>query len=223
LRRLPSTMLVSTLLAAGALQGPLPARQTNTQRAAVRSPADCAFPTLSRRDLVGAMAGAGVAIAVPGAAFAESTLTTRQQAYTRYVPRIERGRDYWATGLRKAVASEDWATISAAVDKKGSIDRIFGPLELWASSWSSKTISEKTIAMGDAIRELREAADDLKIAAEGKATGGFLGFGAKSVDPAKRTALANAAYKKGVQAINKYIEVGNDGMGLQFQPIDGID
>ena len=38
---------------------------------------------------------------LPAAVFAESTLITRQQAYTRYVPRIERGRDYWATGLKK--------------------------------------------------------------------------------------------------------------------------
>ena len=55
---------------------------------------------------------------LPAAVFAESTLITRQQAYTRYVPRIERGRDYWATGLKKLIIAQDWKSISAAVDKK---------------------------------------------------------------------------------------------------------
>ena len=43
---------------------------------------------------------------------------------------------------------------------------------------------------------------------------GFI-TGPKVMDPSKRGALANAAYKKGVDAINKYIEMGNDGLGMQ--------
>ena len=42
------------------------------------------------------------------------------------------------------------------IASKGPIDRLFGPLELWSSSFSSKTISPKTLAMNDAIDELRE-------------------------------------------------------------------
>ena len=33
--------------------------------------------------------------------------------------RVERGRDYWAGGLRKQVSSGDWAAIQAALEKKG--------------------------------------------------------------------------------------------------------
>ena len=36
-------------------------------------------------------------------------------------------------------------------------------------------------------------------------------------------ALAKAAYKKGTIAFNKYIEIGNDGLGLNFAPLDPID
>merc|ERR1712032_6686 len=158
---------------------------------------------------------------------AESTLVTRQQAYTRYVPRIERGRDYWSTGLRSAISKGDWATIKAALEKKGSVDRIFGPMGLWASSWSGKTISDKTLEMNAAIDELREAAASLQVAANGEegGGGGFFGFlgGNKKIDAGKRTEIANAAYKKGVSAINKYIELGNENLGLQFSALDTID
>ena len=40
---------------------------------------------------------------------------------------------------------------------------------------------------------------------------------------AQHAKLAVAAYKKGVAAFNKYIEIGNDGLGLNFQPLDTID
>jgi len=202
----------------------LPVR-SGASRPAVGSPA----VAVSRRDLVSAVVGGAGALAaleaLPMPAFAESTLSTRQQAYTRYVPRIERGRDYWQNGLKKLIATQNWKEISAALEKKGSIDRIFGPMELWASSWSSKTISDKTLAMNIALDELREACRGLKLAADGKeGGGGFFGFGGpKVMDPSKRTQLAQAAYTKGVQAINKYIEIGNDGIGLQFAEIDTID
>ena len=153
---------------------------------------------------------------------AEQTLVTRQQAYSRYVPRIERGRDYWATGVKKAIGSSDWPLLVKAIDKKGSIDRIFGPMGLFASSFSSKTISDKTLAMNTAVDELREAADSLAIAAAGKTSGGFLGFGEKKLDESQRAQLAKAAYAKGISAIDKFIMIGNDGLGMQFAPMDTI-
>merc|ERR1719231_732935 len=70
----------------------------------------------SRRELISSFVGAGVLSALPAATFAESTLVTRQAAYSRYVPRIERGRDYWAGGVRKAIANQDWNTILADLD-----------------------------------------------------------------------------------------------------------
>eukprot|EP00966_Prymnesium_polylepis_P077365 1792080-Prymnesium_polylepis.1 len=163
---------------------------------------------VSRRELVGALVGGAGALAaleaLPAPAFAESTLATRQQAYARYVPRIERGRDYWQDGLSKLIKTQNWKDISVALEKKGSIDRMFGPMELWASSWSSKTISDKTLAMNIALDELREACRGLKLAADGKeGKSGFLGFGGpKVMDPSKRTQLASAAFTKGAQAIN---------------------
>jgi hypothetical protein len=119
---------------------------------------NCAQPSepLSRRAVV-ASAAAVLPALFAQSAVAEQTLVTRQQAYSRYVPRIERGRDYWATAVRKAVSASDWATLNKAIEKKGSIDRIFGPMQLWASSFSGKTISDKTVAMNAAVDELRDA------------------------------------------------------------------
>jgi len=147
------------------------------------------------------------------------------------VPRIERGRDFWAGGLRKYVANQDWAAISKEFEPVGkntggAISKMFGPMRLWASSWSGKTVAEKTLAMNQAIEELEDAAKNLEVAALGKekATGFFSVFGGtKTMADDSRRALAQAAYKKGVIAINKYIEIGNDGMGLQFAALDTID
>ena len=104
--------------------------------------------------------------------------------------------------------------------------KVIGPMSLWSSSWSSKVISDKTIAMNAAIDELTEAVATLEIAAIGKEKdNGFFGIfgGKKSLDETSRMALAKAAYKKGVIAFNKYIEIGNDGLGLNFAPLDTID
>ena len=38
-----------------------------------------------------------------------------------------------------------------------------------------------------------------------------------------RRKLAEAAYKKGASALNKYILISNDGLGLSFAPLDTID
>ena len=43
------------------------------------------------------------------------------------------------------------------------------------------------------------------------------------LQPGERKALAQAAYKKGTSAFNKYILIGNDGLGLSFAPLDTID
>jgi hypothetical protein len=188
---------------------------------------NCAQPSepLSRRAVV-ASAAAVLPALFAQSAVAEQTLVTRQQAYSRYVPRIERGRDYWATAVRKAVSSSDWATLNKAIEKKGSIDRLFGPMQLWASSFSGKTISDKTVAMNAAVDELRDAVKFLSIASIGTEKGeGLFSFigGPKQIEESKRQQLASAAYQKGVKAINKYLSIGNDGMGLQFAELDLID
>jgi len=202
-----------------------------------RQPAAGACATTSRADALGRRAvlstAAAVALtALPAAAPAESTLVTRQQAYTRYVPRIERGRDFWSNKLRKDIAAGDWASIEKELEpegkkgKGGAIRKFFGPMSLWSSSFSSKTISDKTVAMNAAVEELAEAVSTLEIAAIGKEKdSGFFGvFGAKkSLDETTRKTLATAAYKKGVIAFNKYIEIGNDGLGVNFAPLDTID
>ena len=195
---------------------------------AAASPAE---PTLGRRALL-TTAGAAVFSTTPLAALAESTLVTRQQAYTRYVPRIERARDYWATKLRKDVATQNWAAIVKELepvgkkDKGGAIKKAFGPMGLWSSSFSSKVISDKTLAMNAALDEFAEAVATLEIAANGqeKDSGifSFLG-GSKKIDEGSRIKLSVAAYKKGTIAFNKFIEIGNDNLGLNFAPIDTID
>ena len=36
----------------------------------------------------------------------------------RYVPRIESGRDYWESELRKAVVAQDWTTLKEVATKR---------------------------------------------------------------------------------------------------------
>jgi len=192
---------------------------------------DVAAP-VSRRALLSTAAAAAAVVAAPSLpAFAESTLVTRQQAYTRYVPRIERGRDFWSGGLRKFIQNSDWASIKRELEplgknKGGAIPKFFGPMRLYASSFSSKTIADKTLAMEEAVEELAEAAASLEVAATGtvKDTGLFSFLaGKKTMEEGQRQALAQAAYKKGVLAFNKYLTISNDGLGLTFAPIDLID
>jgi hypothetical protein len=213
-----------------------PALAPSSNRACVRSLSMHASgdAVISRRDVFTNAAAVATAAALAPAlpAMAESTLTTRQQAYTRYVPRIERGRDYWSGGLKKSIANQDWDAIARELEpvgkkgKGGAIPKVVGPMRLWASSFSSKTISDKTLAMNLALDELEESINSLSIAATGKEKdSGFLSFlgGKKTMDPAQRQKLAQLAFLKGQAAFNKYIEIGNDGLGLNFAPIDTID
>ena len=228
-------LTVATLLGAGLVEPPLPMRQAGAVVSSSSMPVVSMNAPLGRRALLSSAATAVAIGSVGGSAlpaFAEATLTTRQQAYTRYVPRIERGRDFWAGGLRKMIGSSDWDSIKkelTPVGKKGkggAIPSVIGPMGLWASSWSSKVISDKTIAMNAAIDELNEAIASLEIAAQGEEKdGGLLSFlgGKKKIEEGARQKLAIAAYKKGVNAFNKYIEIGNDGLGLSFAPLDTID
>ena len=71
-----------------------------------------------------------------------------------------------------------------------------------------------------------QAVATLEIAAAGEEKdGGIFGMigGKKKLDDKSRVALAAAAYKKGTKAFNKYIEIGNDNLGLSFAPLDTID
>ena len=145
--------VVSTALAL--VEPPLLSRVQSAS--AVCSPA---VPAVGRRAVLTG-AAAAVLTGLPAASHAESTLVTRQQAYTRYVPRIERARDFWATKLRKDIAAGNWPAIEKELeplgkkDKGGAIIKAFGPMNLWAGSFSSKTISEKTVAMDAAVDELQ--------------------------------------------------------------------
>jgi len=227
-----AALLVAVALPLALVEPPLLARQQAV--GACGTPARSAFApadVLGRRAVLSAAAATALS-AFPAASFAESTLVTRQQAYTRYVPRIERGRDFWGGKLKRDIASGDWASIAKELepigkkDKGGAIKKFLGPMGLWASSFSSKTISDKTTAMLAAIDELNEAVETLEIAANGKEkdAGIFGFFGAqKTMDDKSRSALALAAYKKGKNAFNKYIEIGNDGLGINFTALDTID
>jgi hypothetical protein len=98
-------------------------------------------------------------------------------------------------------------------------------MRLWASSFSGKTLAPKTLAMQNAVDEIEECIQSLNVAAQGTVDGGFFSFigGKKKMEEGQRSALAQAAYKKGVSAFNKYIEIANDGIGQSFAPVDTID
>ena len=127
------------------------------------------------------------------------------------------------SGLQTGQRSE---SIDGASQRTRRSPRVYSPMKLWSSSWSSKVISDKTLAMNAAIDELEEAVASLAIAAAGKDKDtGFLSFlgGQKTLDEGSRQKLAQAAYKKGTSAFNKYILIGNDGLGLSFAPLEVID
>merc|ERR1719201_2777641 len=115
-----SLVSVSTAALAPTAAFPVQSRVTVVPRGGTVLASD--EPT-SRRALLSSIASAGAAAAVltavPATSFAESTLVTRQQAYSRYVPRIERGRDFWAGGLRKAIGNQDWAFITRELEPVG--------------------------------------------------------------------------------------------------------
>jgi hypothetical protein len=148
------------------------------------------------------------------------------------VPRVERARDFWSGRLRTDINNSNWESIQRELDpgkskkdKGGALTKMTPPMRLWASSFSGKTLSDKTLAMQAAVDELSEAISSLEVAANGKEKGGFFGFlgGNKTMADSQRVELAKAAYKKGVLAFNKFIEIGNDGNSVSFAPIDTID
>ena len=152
-REATSKMLHIAAASLALLGPPLVARVTRVEARTPLAPL-ALTDTLGRRALFSAAITVAILPAAP--ALAESTLVTRQQAYTRYVPRIERGRDFWAGGLRKYIANSDWAAITKEFEpvtksKGGAIAKFFGPMRLWASSFSGKTVSDKTVAMNEAM------------------------------------------------------------------------
>ena len=116
-------------------------------------------------------------------------------------------------------------------DKGGAIKKAFGPMGLWSSSFSSKVISDKTLAMNARPRRVCGGGRHPRDCGErsGEGLGHLqlprrLGLWSKKIDEGSRIGeLSVAAYKKGTIAFNKFIEIGNDNLGLNFAPIDTID
>lgn len=184
---------------------------------------------LSRAQVLGGLAAAAAIPILP--AFADASPATQREAYQRYVPRIERGRDFWGDRLKGLIDAKKWDIIKRELeplgkkDAGGSLSKFFPPLKLWASSFAGKGISEKTSAMLDAVDELKEAVQSLEVAANGKLEDtGLFGFitGPKTMDEASRSKLASTAWLKGKSAINKYILIGNDAL-VNLEPLDKID
>jgi len=184
---------------------------------------------LSRAQVLGGLAAAAAMPILP--VFADATPATMREAYTRYVPRIERGRDFWGDRLKGLIDAKKWDIIKRELepigkkDTGGSIKKFFPPLKLWASSFSGKGVSEKTSAMLDAVDELKEAVQSLEVAANGKLEdSGLFAFltGPKTMDEPSRLKLANTAWLKGKSAINKYILIGNDAL-VNLEPLDKIE
>jgi len=187
---------------------------------------------LSRSQFLGAAAATALAAATPVLpAFADSTSATRARAADRYVPRIERGRDFWGGGVKNYIKQGNWQALQAELaplKKKsgGRIMEIVPPLRLYASSFSGNSPTPKTEAMDQAADEFEAAIKNLKIAVKGEEeTAGVFGLfkGTKSMDEANRKKLAVAAYQQGVVAFNKYIQISNDDVGVGQSPIDLLE
>merc|ERR1719277_2024539 len=66
----------------------------------------------TRREVLASAAAGLVASSNLVPASAETTLATKQAAYTRYVPRIENARDFWSGSLLTYLKNEDWDAIN---------------------------------------------------------------------------------------------------------------
>eukprot|EP00558_Chaetoceros_sp_UNC1202_P002735 CAMPEP_0197247332 /NCGR_PEP_ID=MMETSP1429-20130617/28805_1 /TAXON_ID=49237 /ORGANISM="Chaetoceros sp., Strain UNC1202" /LENGTH=252 /DNA_ID=CAMNT_0042708219 /DNA_START=76 /DNA_END=834 /DNA_ORIENTATION=+ len=171
---------------------------------------------------------------------------TLELQYDRYYPRLETGGKFYANDLKVAIERSDWAAIKAATSDppkrskadKAKVDggvaerasqaggfsnaRVVAAADLWAASFSDNSISPKTKKMKEQTAILAEVVEGMNTAAklalgEEKASGGFLGFGAKAPSQAELAKEVRELYMKGGNAYNQYVFLSNDELPIQLK------
>ena len=189
-------------------------------------------------------------VALPHPAHARGRATLEQQ-YERYAPRIRAGSTFYATDLKKLVATADFAGIAAALAEPPSRQktdltqpdagvaararqagqfsnaRVLVAADLWAASFSESSISSKTKRMQEAVSRVREIVEEMQKVArlgsgEEKAGGLLFGLGAKKVDKNECAKKLRELYVQGGNAWNEFILASNDNLPLQFDRFDFV-
>ena len=214
LSAVPSTRRLSSSVAS-AHNKDLPLEQQQQQQQPVAE--------VSRREVAGLLgaaflAASGVVAPEPAEARGRSTQVA---SWSRYGARIQQFRSWLAGDLKAIIASADYEALKAATaPKKSILTSYLGAMDLWASSYSDASPSQKTLRMLDDVVKLRQAQAELNVLAlkatgEGlKTTGGLFGMGGKKEEvpsPAEMKKLLDAVKVAAIEAYNDYAVVNNEG------------
>ena len=171
-----------------------------------------------------------------------------ENAYDRYVPRINEGGKFYKSQLYAALAKGDWKALSAATQeppKKSKEDRtlqdggiakraaqaggfsdsrVLSAMDLFAATFSDSSISPKTKAMQAEVVKLREVVAGISKAAkiasgEEKSGGGLFGIGGKAPSQQELLKQCQELYLKGGNAYNQYVFLANDGLPVQLDKL----
>ena len=209
---------------------------------------DTTLPT--RSDIIHAAASlALVGLIAPPPANARGRATL-EQSYERYSPRIRAGGTFYATDLKKLVASADFegvklalaeppsrqksdlvkpdAGVAARARQAGQFSdaRVLVAADLWASSFSESSISAKTKKMQESIVKVRDVIEEMQEVARlglgEEKTGGLFGLGAKKADKNECAKKLRELYVQGGNAWNEYVLASNDNLPLQFDKFEFV-
>jgi len=176
---------------------------------------------------------------------------TLQNAYDRYSPRIIAGGEFYSKGLKSIIAKSDWVALKAATSdppKKTKADRskidggiaeraeqagnfsdakVLVAADLYASTFSDNSITEKTKTMREKVEKLRVIVMKLNFIAkealgEAKESGGLFGLGNKQSTPADLSKTAKQLYVEGGNLWNEYIFAANEGIPNKLNPLPFI-
>uniref|UniRef100_A0A7S4N8B5 Uncharacterized protein n=1 Tax=Odontella aurita TaxID=265563 RepID=A0A7S4N8B5_9STRA len=216
--------------------------EDSSSTTAATSRADFLSASTSAAFALAGSAGLLAAEPLPASARGRATL---EQTYDRYAPRIVAGGKFYASELRAAVAKADWKAIEAATSdppprskedkskpdggiaeraaKAGGFSdaRVLSACDLFAAGFSDSSVSPRTKAMKAEVAKMREVVEGMNQAArlalgEEKASGGFLGLGAKQPTQAELAKRVRDLYGVGGNAYNQFIFQANDALPIQL-------
>ena len=221
------------------------------RRAIRRSLGQIRWPAMPKWATGGAIAAslALVGLIAPPPANARGRATL-EQSYERYSPRIRAGGTFYATDLKKLVASGDFegvklalaeppsrqksdlvkpdAGVAARARQAGQFSdaRVLVAADLWASSFSESSISAKTKKMQESIIKVRDVIEEMQEVARlglgEEKTGGLFGLGAKKADKNECAKKLRELYVQGGNAWNEYVLASNDNLPLQFDKFEFV-
>ena len=175
---------------------------------------------------------------------------TLEQSYDRYGPRIRAGGTFYATDLKKLIASADFegvknalaeppsrtkadlvkpdSGVAARARQAGQFSdaRVLVAADLWAAAFSESSISAKTKKMQAAVADVRRVVEEMQSVSRQalgeEKSGGLFGIGAKKVDKKEAAKQLRELYVEGGNAWNEYVLAANDNLALQFDKFDYV-